>query len=162
MWDLLKSDDNKHFDKEVEIREELSLDTLGDSSRNGDVLHFVGHSTRIDNGTDSDNVNDGAVLTQSDDGNLLKVPDVTFSCLLAKLHSIHTVKLVFLSVCDKFDLHDPTSNGRVAVKLQKALYGRAQSARAWRGHLSDFLLKIGFEAPYIPFILLCFYQHSVA
>ncbi len=42
--------------------------------------------------------------------------------------------------------HDPTSNGRVTVKLQKALYGCVQSARAWYDHLSKFLTRIGFEA----------------
>ena len=41
--------------------------------------------------------------------------------------------------------YNPTSRSMYFIKLQRSLYGLKQSRRMWYNHLSEYLLKEGFE-----------------
>ena len=110
LLEILKWQGNKCFDKHADVIEELHYDGFIESARNGDVLHFIGHSTHTDDVEEAgESVNTGAVLMRrSSDGSntntLISVSDINLSAQLGLLRSDYPVKLVFLSMCDKFAL----------------------------------------------------------
>ena len=88
---------NKHFDKEPIINRCLNLSQL--QLAQGDVFHFIGHSLSLVDGT-------GAIVVREnkDDDNFLKLSDIDLSLYLGTSQSNKPLRLIYLSMCDKFPL----------------------------------------------------------
>ena len=95
--ETLKSSGNNVFDKVPTVYERLSLDHI--LCATGDVLHFIGHSTSLVDGAS------GVVIRESSRGNeYMKLSDANLSLYLGRVYSDRPMRLIFMSMCDKFPL----------------------------------------------------------
>ena len=88
---------NKYFDKEPAISQCLNLSHI--QLAQGDVFHFIGHSSSLIDGA-------GAIVVRKkqENDNFLKLSDIDLSLYLGTSHSNKPLRLIYLSMCDKFSL----------------------------------------------------------
>ena len=94
---IINDPNNKHVDKEPIINQFLNLSHL--QLAQGDVFHFIGHSLSLLDGA-------GAITVRENENkdNFLKLSDVDLSLYLGTSHSDKPLRLIYLSMCDKFSL----------------------------------------------------------
>jgi len=95
--EILKGSENKAFNAAPVVYECLSLDHI--LRARGDVLHFIGHSTNL-----LDGKNGVVIRVNSAADEYMKVSDVDLSWYLGRVYSDRPMRLIFMSMCDKFPL----------------------------------------------------------
>merc|ERR1711871_477100 len=95
--EILQGSENKAFNAAPVVYECLSLDHI--LRARGDVLHFIGHSTNLLDGT-----NGVVIRVNSAADEYMKVSDVDLSWYLGRVYSERPIRLIFMSMCDKFPL----------------------------------------------------------
>ena len=95
--EIFNDPENKHIYKEATINQFLNLRHL--QLAQGDVFHFIGHSLSLVDGA-------GAIIVgeNEDSANFLKLSDIDMSLYLGTSHSDTPLRLIYLSMCDKFSL----------------------------------------------------------
>ena len=95
--EIFDNSNNKHFYKEPTINRCLSLSQL--QLAQGDAFHFIGHSLSLVDGA-------GAIIVRENknNDNFLKLSDIDLSLYLGTSHSNKPLRLIYLSMCDKFSL----------------------------------------------------------
>ena len=95
--EIFDNPENKHIDKEPTINQFFNLSHL--QLAQGDAFHFIGHSLSLFDGA-------GAILVgeNKDNDNFHKLSDIDLSLYLGTSQSNKPLKLIYLSMCDKFPL----------------------------------------------------------